>query len=69
MPVRGPVSEIDGLRSGSRRGQLPGCTVLSSSCCHFCLGGATQSGGDSKGGKNHRCIQVPEGQSSPGLPQ
>lgn len=43
MPVRGPVSEIDGLRSGSQRGQLPGCTVLSPSCCHFCLGGATQS--------------------------
>lgn len=43
--IHGPVprllSEIDGLRSRSRRGQLPWYSVLSLSCCHSCLGGVT----------------------------
>lgn len=37
-PVRKPVSDIDGLRSRSRRGHLPRYRVSSSSCCHFCSG-------------------------------
>lgn len=53
--MRGPLSEIDGLRSRSRRGQLPWYSVLSPSCCHSCLGTVTPGGG-----QKHRCIQVPE---------
>lgn len=40
-PVRRHLSEIDGLRSKSRRGQLPWHNVSSPFCCHSCLGSVT----------------------------
>lgn len=71
-PVLRPLSEIDGLRSRLRRGQLPRYSISSLSYCHSCLGSEAPGWGERRWavwGQKNLCIGVPGAQRAPSPPQ